>query len=73
MLLKKLFQTENWKFGLLVHNHYLYTMDYKKIIQLKNKYGDNSPEVMRSYSFDDINEFNEYCKIFLGDDDDTTK
>ena len=43
-------------------------MDYKKIIQLKNKYGDNSPEVMRSYSFDDINEFNEYCKIFLGED-----
>jgi len=43
-------------------------MDYKKIIQLKEKYGDNSPEVMNSYFIDDINEFNQYCRIFLGED-----
>ena len=46
-------------------------MDYKKIIQLQEKYGQNSQEALRAWSFEDINEFNEYCKIFLGED--TTK
>jgi len=41
-------------------------MDYKKIIQLQKKYGQNSQEVMRSYSCETIEEFNNYCEIFLG-------
>jgi len=49
MLLKKLFQMENWNFGLLVHNHYLYTMNNNTMYDLEITFwneGDDTTKVI---------------------------